>query len=389
MKGIRRRAFPILVGGLALMIAGTVAGGAVIVLSSPDTGLASAGKGPGGRGAGPSDGAQDPVRIVPVSPAMAIAPLNRVVPPDVLAVAQEPLDAKTLRKISGVRGVREVTAFDGGAVRLRGRFANVFGVDPSTFRAWTPPSTATATELWTALARDQFVVSFEARRAQNLELGEPYYIEGRKAPRVRLDAAASLGLPGVDALVSKRTSQRLGLVRDLGVLVNAPGTDMNDLTTALRELLGKGAQIIPLRGEAAPGGLPTEAAPRGKPGSYLDLYKQAATRCPGLSWTVLAAIGQIESGHGRNNGPSTAGALGPMQFMPGTWAAYGVDGDGDNRADIMNPYDAVPSAAAYLCANGAGRGGGALANAIWHYNHAWWYVREVLSLARDYAANYD
>jgi membrane-bound lytic murein transglycosylase B len=72
--------------------------------------------------------------------------------------------------------------------------------------------------------------------------------------------------------------------------------------------------------------------------------------------------------------------------MPATWRAYGVDGDGDGKADIMNPYDAIPGAAKYLCANGAGKGGKSLYRAVWHYNHADWYVALVLKLAGQYAA---
>jgi membrane-bound lytic murein transglycosylase B len=119
--------------------------------------------------------------------------------------------------------------------------------------------------------------------------------------------------------------------------------------------------------------------------TYLSLYKRAATTCAGLSWTVLAAIGQVESGHGRNPSMSSAGALGPMQFLPSTFASYGVDGDHDGRLSIMDPADAIFTAARYLCANGAGRSAGATAGAIWHYNHADWYVQMVLTLAKQYA----
>jgi membrane-bound lytic murein transglycosylase B len=119
---------------------------------------------------------------------------------------------------------------------------------------------------------------------------------------------------------------------------------------------------------------------------YLSLYKSAATTCPGLSWTVLAAIGQVESGHGRNPSTSSAGAMGPMQFEPATFASYAVDGDHDGVKSIMDPADAIYSAAHYLCANGAGRGPAALSGAIFHYNHAAWYVAMVLKLAGMYAA---
>ena len=132
-----------------------------------------------------------------------------------------------------------------------------------------------------------------------------------------------------------------------------------------------------------PGAAPVEL-------TYLELFKASAARyCPGLSWTVLAAIGQIESADGTNVGPSSAGALGPMQFLPSTWKIWGTDGFGQTGLpDIMNPYDAVPSAARLLCADGAAAGGRSLAGAIFDYNHANWYVSEVLALAGQYATDY-
>ena len=70
-----------------------------------------------------------------------------------------------------------------------------------------------------------------------------------------------------------------------------------------------------------------------------------------------------------------------MQFMPSTFAAYAVDGDGDGRADIRNPADAVYTAAHYLCANEAGSSDDGLRSAIFRYNHADWYVAMVLRIA--------
>jgi membrane-bound lytic murein transglycosylase B len=128
--------------------------------------------------------------------------------------------------------------------------------------------------------------------------------------------------------------------------------------------------------------------PIGAPTNYLELFQQSAKDyCPGLPWQVLAAIGQIESGDGANDGPSSAGARGPMQFMPGTWAIWGIDGfNRTGPPDIMNPYDAVPSAARMLCADGGGNSA-TLSAAIFDYNHATWYVDEVLALANEYAQN--
>ncbi|WP_345713702.1 lytic transglycosylase domain-containing protein, partial [Kineococcus glutinatus] len=82
-------------------------------------------------------------------------------------------------------------------------------------------------------------------------------------------------------------------------------------------------------------------------------------------------------------GPSSAGAQGPMQFMPATFRAYAVDGDGDGTTDVWNPADAVHTAARYLCANGGGGDRAAEARALWHYNHADWYVQMVQRIADE------
>jgi len=126
----------------------------------------------------------------------------------------------------------------------------------------------------------------------------------------------------------------------------------------------------------------------GVPSDFLDLYQAAASTCSGLPWVVLAAVGQVESGHGSNNGPSSAGAEGPMQFLPSTFAGYAVDGDGDGDTDIWDPADSIYSAARYLCANGGGRGPGGLYSALWNYNHADWYVQLVIGVAGQLAGRF-
>ena len=101
-------------------------------------------------------------------------------------------------------------------------------------------------------------------------------------------------------------------------------------------------------------GISLQASPGMMSPQYKAMYLAAAETCPGLPAEVLMAIGQIESGHGANDGPSYAGAIGPMQFMPATWVGYGVDGNHDGFADPFDPADAIPSAARLLCTDGAG-----------------------------------
>ena len=116
------------------------------------------------------------------------------------------------------------------------------------------------------------------------------------------------------------------------------------------------------------------------PGRLNELWQQAGSAY-GIPWQVLAAINKIESNFGRNMGPSSAGAVGWMQFMPSTWLRWGTDATGDGIADPWDPEDAVFAAARYLAAAG---GRGDLERGIFAYNHADWYVRDVLDLAGVY-----
>ena len=134
-----------------------------------------------------------------------------------------------------------------------------------------------------------------------------------------------------------------------------------------------GSLLLPPGVFEAPLGEPQELA-------YEELQAlwQRAGAAYGIPWQVLGAINRIETNFGRNMGPSSAGAVGWMQFMPDTWLRWGMDASGDGIADPWNPGDAVFAAARYLAAAG---GGADLARAVFAYNHADWYVDDVLELA--------
>jgi len=116
------------------------------------------------------------------------------------------------------------------------------------------------------------------------------------------------------------------------------------------------------------------------PPFLLPIYQACGTQY-GIPWNVLASINKIETGFGTNLNVSSAGAMGWMQFIPSSWEAYGVDANGDGRKDPYNPVDAICAAARYLEAAG---GTEDLYEAIFAYNHADWYVQEVLLYARAY-----
>lgn len=146
-------------------------------------------------------------------------------------------------------------------------------------------------------------------------------------------------------------------------------------------------------GQSGGTGAPSAQALADIPRDYLPIYQQAAASCPGLDWSVLAAVGKIESDHGRSplpgvsSGSNAAGAQGPLQFMPATFAQYAVPvpPGGANPPSPYNPVDAIHAAARLLCANGA-RDNRDIRAALFSYNHDQRYVDQVLTQARRYQA---
>jgi hypothetical protein len=165
------------------------------------------------------------------------------------------------------------------------------------------------------------------------------------------------------------------------------------LVAVVSALIGQGTCA------AATEAAPTAHAQHSIPARYLTLYRGAG-REHGVPWPVLAAIGSIESDHGRSRAPGVHSGVnsygccaGPMQFNlrdgpPSTWDRYGIDGNRDGNRDVYDPADAIASAANYqraLLRNADGD----LSKAVFGYNHSQAYVEDVIARARAYAGMSD
>jgi soluble lytic murein transglycosylase-like protein len=148
------------------------------------------------------------------------------------------------------------------------------------------------------------------------------------------------------------------------------------------------AQAAPPSQSSATPPLPATLGTLGVPSFFIDSFSippfllpiyQAAGAAYGIPWQVLAAINEVETDYGRDLSVSSAGAEGWMQFMPATWAQYGVDVNRDGYQDPYNPADAIFAAARYLAAAG---GANDIRAAIFSYNHSHAYVTSVLLRAR-------
>src|SRR5215218_6871325 len=183
----------------------------------------------------------------------------------------------------------------------------------------------------------------------------------------------------------------------------APGGNSGGVTAPSAN--GGGDQALPEGSNGGSqfteGGAPTTAnptttiapfgpAPIGVPNFVIDSFEippfllpiyQACGAEYGIPWEVLASINKIETAFGTNTNVSSAGAVGWMQFLPSSWEAFGLDANGDGKKDPYNPVDAICAAAHYLKLAG---GNEDLYQAIFAYNHADWYVQEVLLYARAY-----
>jgi hypothetical protein len=157
-------------------------------------------------------------------------------------------------------------------------------------------------------------------------------------------------------------------------------------------VMGVIGAVVGLQPATHAGFEPSALARREIPPAYLRLYVQAGERY-GIDPWILAAIGWIETQHGRSTAPGVHSGVnaygccaGPMQFNirngpPSTWDSYGVDGNDDGRSSPYDPADAIPAAARYLDAAGAPEDYRA---ALYAYNHAGWYVADVLAKAAAY-----
>jgi murein DD-endopeptidase MepM/ murein hydrolase activator NlpD len=179
--------------------------------------------------------------------------------------------------------------------------------------------------------------------------------------------------------------RRLALLGVLLALAIVGGTARADTFAVVPSTPFSAPSLTPNVALPVPDSLSTKpASPVTLSSAQLLSLWQRAGAAYGIPWQVLASINKIESNFGRNMGPSSAGAIGWMQFMPSTWTRWGVDANGDGIADPWNPTDAVFAAARYLAAAG---GTTDLYRGVYAYNHADWYVNEVLSLADVYGAD--
>jgi cell wall-associated NlpC family hydrolase len=220
------------VGALAVAVAATLAGGgaaAGLRLSAPHRPHRTAPPAAlrPAASAGPPGVATAVSRriVVPQAGSPTVAPLRRLRAADALVTLPGPVTAADLRAVRGLPGVRAAVVVGEGPARVSGHRATLLAVDPSTFRAWTPLYTARSDALWRNVAAGDLAVSFDMGQGIPLTLGGRVPVRAARTARARVGAFATVGLPGVDAVVSRQRAASIGLAQRNAIVISAPRSD--------------------------------------------------------------------------------------------------------------------------------------------------------------------
>jgi cell wall-associated NlpC family hydrolase len=193
-----------------------------------------------------------------------VSALTKTVTPHVLVASGQTLPASAVEAIRHLKGVKGVEVVDAAQAYVAGKRVGVMGVDPSTFRAYTPEASAKSDALWRNIAGGDVAVSFTMGKDGGVPLASWTQIGGSQhKTSVRVGAYATMGIGQVDAVVSHATAHTIGMPSDNALLVNAPHTNVTKLRRSIAKVVPHGVRSAALEsrydGTTAPGGAPSGA----------------------------------------------------------------------------------------------------------------------------------
>jgi cell wall-associated NlpC family hydrolase len=241
----------------------------------------------------------------------AIAPLHGLLQADLLVVDAGPLSpsvAAALRRLPGVTAVQQI---DAARLQLDGKTTAMLGVDPSVFRAFAAQPTAGATGLWQNVAAGGVAVSYTMGTMDKLPMGRPVQVEGSRIEELPLAGLGTVGIPGVDAVVSDSVARSLGIPAGNAIVVSAPHASLTSLLAEASKLLPPGAQAAPLVAQATTVSTGSGSGSAGS-GSAGSGSAGSSGNGPGLSTAQVVAF--LKAAESRLGMPYVWGGAGPTDF---------------------------------------------------------------------------
>jgi peptidoglycan DL-endopeptidase CwlO len=304
-----RRMLVTLGTGLALLTL-AVAGNAPAAVAAPSGAHAATGVW-GGAGAGlggqvlPGPGGSASVtvaRLAGSSPAMA--PLRRLLEADLFVVAPTTLRVGIATAVQRLHGVVAAEPLDAARLQVDGKLTAVLGVDPSEFRAFAAKPTAQSLGLWKNVAAGGVAVSYTMSRLDNLPVGRAVRLTGRRAEELPVAGLGTVGIGGVDAVVSDAVARSLGIPADNAIVISAPKANLNTLIKQIKKLLPRNAAVASLVAQSASSGVAETGGAAGIAGAAAD--------GPGL--TTAEVIAFLKAAESRLGMPYVWGGDGPTDF---------------------------------------------------------------------------
>jgi peptidoglycan DL-endopeptidase CwlO len=236
-----------------------------------------------------------------------VAPLRRTVQADLLVVAPSSLPGGLLGEVTHVPGVVAAEQIEAVRMPINGTETAVIGADPSQFRSFAAAPTGASDALWQGVADGGIAVSYEMGKLDKIPLGGTVRAVGQTAQRLPVVAFGTLGIGGVDAVVSDATARALGAPAGNAIVVSVTTSDFNADSAAIRQLLPKGAGIEPLVSLVSSGG---------SSGATSEVSSGAAGAGAVSSPTVAgpAIDVMLKAAESRVGMPYVYGAAGPTSF---------------------------------------------------------------------------
>jgi peptidoglycan DL-endopeptidase CwlO len=238
-----------------------------------------------------------------------VSPLGRAHQPDVMIVGQHPLPSWALGAVKRAHGVAAAESVDAARIQVNGRYVAMLGVDPSTFRGFAAHPTAASDELWQNVAAGAMAVSYTMGSQDHLPLGGSVQVAGAHQPQsLKVGGFGTVGIGGIDTVVSRQTAARLGLPSGNAIVVSAAhGTDVASLTSSLKKAMPQGTTVQPLVPVVTSRWVRGQGSQTGQSGQAGGTQNGSALSAQQVSTMLNAALS-------RQGMPYVWGATGPGSF---------------------------------------------------------------------------
>lgn len=242
---------------------------------------------------------------LPSSASSQVPPLRRLLQADLLVVAPTSLPVGLAARIRRLGGVVAAVVVDAGRIQVNGAFVNVLGVDPPAFRPFAARPTAESAALWSNVAAGGMAISYTMGRQDKVSLTKPASVVGARTMMLPVAGFGTVGIGGVDAVVSDPVARSLGLPAGNAIVISAPHAGLAALMTKIKKLLPARASVAALVTQMIAGSNAVASAAAGGVGV-------TASQGPGLTYHELVAF--LTAAESRVGMPYVWGGDGPTQF---------------------------------------------------------------------------